>query len=52
MKTRRNTVIQIGDKPGWQKPVINLIYKGEVFSFRITRKMAKQLQNLGMATEG
>jgi len=50
----KRIVIQIGDKPGWKRPVLNLVdmKSGEVISTRISRKTAEWLKSRGMTSEG
>lgn len=50
---RENAYIQIGDKPGWKKPVLNIIFEDEAVSIPITQKVKKQLLKTGkIAVEG
>ena len=46
--------IQIGDEPGWQKPVLNIISNndGSVVSIPLSRKNADELIAFGIGTEG
>jgi hypothetical protein len=40
---KNNAYIQIGDKPGWKKPVLNIFINGDTMSVPITQKMKKML---------
>lgn len=45
--------IQVGDKPGWKSPVLNIIREdGTSMSVPITRKEAEELKDLGVSVEG
>ena len=45
--------IQVGDKPAWPKPVLNVMREdGTSTSVNITRKEAKELVDLGVGVEG
>lgn len=46
------TVIQIGDKPGWEKPVLNVMVGGDSISIPITKKIADKLKEMGVSVEG
>jgi len=49
-----NFHIQVGDKPGWKKPVLNIISNddGSVASIPLSRKKADELIAFGIGTEG
>lgn len=47
-------VFQLGDKPAFPKPVLNVINTEtrKLVSFRINKKVAKALKEIGIAIEG
>lgn len=48
-----NFSIQIGDRPGWKKPVLNITREdGTAAAIQLSKKEADELKGLGVSVEG